>query len=82
MVVDKVRRIYFVDNVKFHFDRVEGLGEFLEVEAIDNQGSFSREQLMQQCAYYAGIFDIQPADYIKQSYSDMMLERSSSPDMK
>jgi predicted adenylyl cyclase CyaB len=82
VVVDKVRRIYFVDNVKFHFDRVEGLGEFLEVEAIDNQGRFSREELMQQCAYYAGIFGIQPADYIKQSYSDMMLERSSSPDMK
>jgi adenylate cyclase class IV len=68
--------------VKFHFDRVEGLGEFLEVEAIDYQGMFSREQLVQQCAYYAGVFGIRPADYVKQSYSDMVLERSSSPGMK
>jgi predicted adenylyl cyclase CyaB len=74
VVVDKVRRIYFVDNVKFHFDRVDGLGEFLEVEAIDDQGRFSREQLMRQCEYYAGFFGIRPADYLKQSYCDMLSE--------
>ena len=33
IVVDKIRKIYFVDNVKFHFDRVKGLGTFIEVEA-------------------------------------------------
>ncbi len=27
-VVDKQRKIYFIENVKFHFDVVEGLGTF------------------------------------------------------
>ena len=29
-VVDKKRKIYFINNVKFHFDNVEGLGTFIE----------------------------------------------------
>ena len=37
VTVIKKRRIYFIDNVKFHFDRVEGLGAFIEVEAIDKK---------------------------------------------
>ena len=32
VVVDKLRKIYFIDHVKFHFDRVQGLGTFIEVE--------------------------------------------------
>src|SRR5579859_1997970 len=31
-IVDKRREIYFVDNVKFHLDRVVSLGTFLEIE--------------------------------------------------
>ena len=31
-VVDKRRKIYFIGNVKFHFDTVDGLGTFVEVE--------------------------------------------------
>jgi len=30
VVVEKTRRIYFVDNVKFHFDNVADLGTFIE----------------------------------------------------
>ena len=33
-VVEKRREIYLVGNVKIHLDRVPGLGEFVEVEAI------------------------------------------------
>ena len=39
VIVDKVRKIYFVDNVKFHFDTVKELGTFIEVEAIDDSGN-------------------------------------------
>lgn len=41
-VVDKQREIFFIDNVKFHIDRVEGLGSFVEIEAIDLDGSRGR----------------------------------------
>ena len=33
-VVVKTRQIYFIENVKFHFDKVKDLGTFIEVEAI------------------------------------------------
>ena len=76
VVVDKKRKIYFIDNVKFHFDRVESLGTFVEVEAIDSDGSIGVEKLQQQCNHYANFFHIAPADYIAFSYSDMLLEKA------
>lgn len=44
-MVDKRRKIYFIDNVKFHFDVVENLGTFIEVEAIDSKEEFRLEEL-------------------------------------
>jgi predicted adenylyl cyclase CyaB len=76
-VVDKLRRIYFIDNVKFHFDRVEGLGEFLEVEAIDNEGKFTREQLQAQCDLYFSFFGLSASMLREKSYSDMITIRAS-----
>lgn len=74
-VVDKQRRIYFIDNVKFHFDRVEGLGDFVEVEAIDQDGSKTREVLELQCRHYAQVLGIPEDAYMRESYSDMLLQR-------
>ncbi|RYZ23307.1 MAG: CYTH domain-containing protein [Chitinophagaceae bacterium] len=74
VVVDKRRRIYFVDNVKFHFDRVEGLGTFVEVEAIDSDGSIGIERLKAQCAEWAAFFGIADADYMSDSYSDLLMK--------
>ena len=36
-VVDKKREIYFIENVKFHLDKVVGLGHFVEIEAINSE---------------------------------------------
>lgn len=74
VIVSKVRKIYFIDNVKFHFDIVERLGSFVEVEAIDKNGNISVSELKEQCEKYAHIFDIQPRDYISESYSDLLLK--------
>ena len=49
VVVDKKRKIYFINNVKFHFDVVENLGFFIEVEAIDDKDEFTVEALKEQC---------------------------------
>ena len=48
VVVDKRRKIYFIDNLKFHFDTVDKLGTFVEVEAIDT-GNIGIEKLKEQC---------------------------------
>ena len=74
VVVAKKRRIYFIDNVKFHFDRVEGLGNFIEVEAIDNTGNIGIEKLKEQCNRYISFFGIEEKDFISESYSDMLLK--------
>ena len=70
-VVDKKRKIFFIDNVKFHLDNVEGLGSFVEIEAIDEKGNIGYEQLLKQCSFYMKLFNIQEADLLTNSYSDM-----------
>lgn len=74
-VVDKRRRIYFIKNVKFHFDTVDGLGTFVEVEAIDKEGTIGKEKLQAQCDQYAALLGIKAEDYCSVSYSDMMLQK-------
>jgi adenylate cyclase, class 2 len=75
VVVDKQRKIYFIDNVKFHFDEVTALGTFIEVEAIDRDGSIGVEKLQEQCRYYSQLFELTEADYVAESYSDLLLNR-------
>ena len=72
IIVAKRRRIYFIDNVKFHFDTIEGLGTFIEVEAIDKDGSLGIEKLKEQADKYAEFFNVKAEDFIAISYSDMM----------
>lgn len=72
-VVDKKRKIYFIDNVKFHFDTVQNLGTFIEVEAIDKDGSIGKEKLQEQCDFYAAMFGIKKGDFMAVSYSDMII---------
>ena len=76
VIVEKKRRIYFIDNVKFHFDNIEGLGTFIEVEAIDKDGSLGIEKLKEQADKYVKFFAIQPADFIAMSYSDLILKNN------
>jgi predicted adenylyl cyclase CyaB len=76
VVVDKKRKIYFIDNVKFHFDLVIGLGTFIEVEAIDTDGNICIEKLKEQCDFYSAFFNISASDYIAFSYSDLILEKN------
>lgn len=77
-VVDKRRRIYFIDNVKFHFDDVKELGTFVEVEAIDKDGNMGIEKLKHQCNQYIELFGIKEKDFIAESYSDLLLAKKSS----
>jgi adenylate cyclase, class 2 len=73
VVVNKIRRIYFIGNVKFHFDYIESLGTFIEVEVIDTQNARLFKRLTKQANKYATFFEIKPEDYVAESYSDLML---------
>lgn len=72
VVVDKRREIYFIDTVKFHLDQVEGLGAFVEIEAIDETGAIGEEKLRTQCEQYMTLFQIRPEDLDSGSYSDLL----------
>lgn len=73
VVVDKKRKIYFIENIKFHFDTVDQLGHFIEVEAIDSTGDSPIEDLKRQCNHYKEFFELDDACMIAESYSDMIL---------
>jgi adenylate cyclase, class 2 len=73
VIVRKTRQIYFIDNVKFHLDEVEGLGQFMEIEAIDRDDSRSVESLKAQCDYYQSLLGVNAEDIVALSYSDMLL---------
>jgi len=75
-VVNKTRKIFFVDNVKVHFDQVEHLGTFLEVEAIDLDNSMGLETLKEQCRQFAALLGVHQQDMLPESYSDMLLEKN------
>ena len=86
VVVDKQREIWFDENVKFHLDEVALLGTFVEIEAIGGNDSDlgARElkeltnSLDKQCRHFLQLFGILEVDLIDRSYSDLLLELSST----
>ena len=75
VIVDKQREIYFIENIKFHLDKVEGLGTFAEIEARDPDDSLGLDTLQQQCQEYLNLFGISKDDLLEVSYSDLLLEQ-------
>lgn len=78
VIVEKQREIYFIENVKFHIDVVAGLGPFVEIEAIDADGSRGITTLHEQCQEFLNLFAIASQDLVAVSYSDLLLGRSMS----
>jgi adenylate cyclase, class 2 len=76
VVVKKQRTVFLCENVRIHLDEVDGLGAFLEFEAVmpdgtpDSAGEAQLRELMQA-------FSINKEDLIEDSYSDL-LERKSN----
>lgn len=73
VVVDKSREIWFAGNVKIHLDEVKDLGRFVEIEAIDTDGSIGIETLQRQCREFMERFSIAESDLVDRSYSDLIL---------
>jgi len=74
VTVRKTRDIFFIDNVKFHEDEVEGLGAFVEIEAIDNDRTRDADELREQCEHFIALLGIVRKDLVSQSYSDLLME--------
>jgi len=75
VVVKKKREIYYIKNVKFHIDEVDGLGSFAEIEAGNILANLSKDELQAQCEFYLKEFRINQQNFLENSYSDMLLEQ-------
>ena len=74
VVVDKQREIYYLDNVKIHIDRVDGLGSFVEIEAAGDEQA-DRGALETQCRELMTAFGIRKDDLVAESYSDLLMDK-------
>jgi predicted adenylyl cyclase CyaB len=73
IIVQKKRKIFFIENIKFHIDEVKNLGSFVEIEAGNkNFPDKTIEQLQQQCNDYMQQLEIKTEDLISAGYSDML----------
>jgi len=90
VVVRKRRDIWFLDNVKIHVDEVEGLGSFVEIEAIHDPGAGPAAEpdttaepvtdtLRAQCERLMAELGVEDEHLLAASYSDMLLETAATP---
>lgn len=78
-VVRKEREIFLVENVRIHLDRVQGLGEFLELEAAyDGTPEGEREQ-QRKVARLMQELGVRETDLLGTSY-EALLEGCSTGD--
>jgi len=77
ITVKKQRQIYLLENVKFHLDRVEGLGSFVEIEVLGRRGVDSVETLRADCEKYLGLLCIRPEDLVEAAYADLLEDAGS-----
>jgi adenylate cyclase class 2 len=73
VVVAKKREIWFIDNVKFHIDELDSLGDFVEIEASNKNADIPVATLHEQCNRYMQAVGIRDEDLVFNSYSDMLL---------
>jgi predicted adenylyl cyclase CyaB len=78
MIVKKKREIYYIENVKFHIDLLDGLGSFIEIEAGNILADKTESELLEQCNFYLKELGIKESDLIAESYSDMFLQKGNT----
>lgn len=72
MVVSKRRRLFQWRDARIHLDQVDGLGAFLEFEAVAPERSDLADE-QQKVRYLREAFAVKSEDLIDCSYSDLIL---------
>jgi adenylate cyclase, class 2 len=70
-IIEKERKIYFLDHIKIHLDSMKDGKTFIEIEAIDRNGSIPSDELRQQCMDVKEKLQIGDRDLIKTGYLEM-----------
>lgn len=74
VVVEKTRSIYWIGTVKVHLDEVPELGHFVELEAVDTDGTASEGDLRAACADLMEALHIPTNRLVDRSYADLVRE--------
>jgi predicted adenylyl cyclase CyaB len=69
--VRKRRELYLLENVRIHFDEVEGLGSFIEFEAQMDQNADEADSLARLRLLHETL-GVHPKDHVQTSYSDLL----------
>ena len=73
-VVRKEREIALHHDVRIHLDRVEGLGDFLELEAVLDGSPGTEEGARRRLAFLMDALDVAEADLVAASYETLRVE--------
>ena len=73
-IVRKKRTLVLLDTTRIHFDNVDGLGQFLEIEVPVGDDEEAAERRLNSLI---GALDLTWADCIRRSYIDLLLEKSA-----
>ena len=76
VVVSKTRRLFIVDGVRIHLDRVEGLGNFIEFEGVA-AGEADLRRFEHLLTDLRRSFEIEEGDLLSASYSDLLETRTA-----
>ncbi|CAB3690951.1 class IV adenylate cyclase [Achromobacter pestifer] len=72
--VKKQRRVYLAGRTRIHLDRVEGLGEFMELEVVLRDGESAEAGMEEARTLMAGL-GVAPAQLLSGAYLDLLAAR-------
>ena len=75
-VVEKTRTLWIWKQTRIHLDRVNQLGEFLELEAVAKE--ITLEEAYDQAEFMIRELDLDAANFISVPYAEMLLGNSVS----
>lgn len=74
VVVNKKRDLFLLDNIRFHLDTVEGLGNFIEIEYVLSPTE-SRRTALDTVNSFIRKLNIQSNSLINNSYAELLLSK-------
>jgi len=78
-VIDKMRTVFLVNNIRVHLDYVKGLGTFIEFEAVYKEDTTdAKEREVHNVNELMKVFNIQENDLLDKSYIDYFINKDLS----
>jgi predicted adenylyl cyclase CyaB len=76
-IVKKTRTLYLAGQTRVHLDRVEGLGDFLELEVVLRQGQ-SDDEGKSIAAALLSEFGIEQRQMVAEAYVDLLARQAGA----